>query len=367
MMKTLKKGALVFCLLISMFLVSQVHADKKYFLLCTDGGLSIYDVPKDWNKLGEPVNFLPFAPGEIWGRVFTEVGFNSDRSILYTSSYGDRIVNGYHTIYFYKVPKNGDLSKIDKSPFFKIEQDDPFTSMGFNPNDGTFYTIEYTREFINPIMFDPRKLSIYNIDPDAKLEKDRCKKNRDFKNWPNDFQRIIFKPNDPTTAAVLWIGKVVYYSHRGAMDEYIGIVDGVWGERPGLITGFSPSGDIVIVEHVFGMHFYRTPKKGEKIDLSNKFGKFDKRFYPLTGFLDNEHFCVCSLNRVEIYKIPPCDKWTKNSISNESFQKIASYEARGCMLYSTPSLTRNEIAFKDTLEKGKPRKAYQDVRIITEE
>jgi hypothetical protein len=357
MMKMSKKVALVFCLLISMFLVPQVHAGKKYFIILAGNQLSVYDVPKDWSKLGNPIGVIYDVNRN------SSVDVNSKGTIVYA---GTRLWHEGAEHDFYKLQDRYS----SREPFCRISSKyrdlggasahDKFLSGGFNPNDGTFYTINITPNIMGAMTY----LSIYNIDPDAYPH---VKEVRKIENWP--FESIIFKPDDPTT--VIGGGKkILHLTQEGALDKYT-YSEKEQIEFPGKITGFSPSGDIFFSEEhipyplLYKVNFFKTPKKGEHWDSADAFlGTFSNERGEEGRFLDNEHFCTYG-NGISIYRVPLCGTWTKNSISNKSLQKIASYGGDNFMLYNPPPPTKNEIDFKHKLEEGKPRGSYQDVKFLT--
>ncbi len=363
MMKMSKKVMLIFCLLISMFVVTQVHADKKYFLMVKQRGISIYKFPNDWSKLGEPVKILPNC---ITSSTFMK--FNSDRTILcvFPSS-------GCGYIYFYKIPKDGDLSKIDEKPFFYIDVN-LVVGAGFNPDDGTFYAVTSSpesRDGKNSI------IRFYNLYPDAELEKDRCKKSAEFRVFATIWMNLIFKPDDSSIVACEG-GLYLFPKHKKLVDHDV-FESSEQVRLDGLICGFSPSGDILISKNSNTFTFLKIPKYdswndslpsfSRSFDAGYKLGSVDLNeagFFCSAGFLDNEHFYVSYIGRggrgIVIYRVPPCDTWTKGSISTKSFQEIAVYDGVSCIY--TQLMTRNEKEFRDNLNEGKPRQSYHDL-IIT--
>ncbi len=390
-----KMMKVVFCLLISMFVVTQVHADKSFFLILDRTGVRIFDIPKDWSKLGEPVNVLPFEFSR--GNRFSELGYNLNRTILWVASSS----NIHGDVLFYKIPKNGDLSKIDKIPFFHMDVKQ-VTAAGFFPSDGTFYIIKKIDRWngFDSSVHGAHVITFYRIDPDARSEQDRCKKITEFGGSSRyGWDTLIFKPDDPSFITNGY--SCAQVKNRDELEGYFNYtsnskhfcsepdMDKEFGENPRVI-GFSPLGDILIFQANRCIYFLKIPSGNSwqnsfltsadrfDVEYKNQFdrlwaeyglGSFDipRHIAVKVGFLDKDHFyCVQSNSYVVIYRVPPYDKWTKGSISSKSSHSVEAYDGDACMVYIHQDPTSDETYFRNSLTKGKPSESYHDATIFTE-
>jgi hypothetical protein len=314
MMKMSKKMKVVFCLLISMFLVTQLLAVEQYLLICTDKGIRIYLVPdkdkmkKNW---GDPVLTLEE------GKCVTSAGFNTDSTTLYA------LLGESTKFIFYKITRGGSLKDIDKIKFNGIPAE-RLEFCGFNPIDGTFYICNHVGK--------DTKFEVFDVKDDAVH----------FKYKVNGLRpkEIVFNTKDP-------------YTINGG--------------------GFDPSGEVFFLNAVgirknSTFHFYKIQKgeDEEVIDLGSVMFPPSAAMGPVRGgfLLDSSHFYVCNKGvGINIYKFTlPCDQWTENSVSEISFTKIKTL--------SSDVKGYNAVVFNPTPEKvtqfsDKALRRFRDVNIHT--
>ncbi len=193
------------------------------------------------------------------------------------------------------------------------------SSAGFNPNDGTFYTccLKGLKMFVK----------IYAV-KDSKVE--FLYKNKKFSPYS-----IMFNPADKTTL-IGFFGPGIFI-HRSVPNVRF-LTDGMNIEtlhscdsEMSMLSsrgGFSPDGTVFFVCDDSGFKFFKVQNVLSTSDNNVCLGTIRnfKGRVNNGGFLDNEHFFVCSSLGVKIYQVPSCNTWEKDSITETSFKEIKVLE-----------------------------------------
>ncbi len=369
-MKMTKKMVLGFCVLISLFLVSQVHADKQYLLVCKNKGLKIYLVPDKKSLDDCVINPVATLDGDFYVEL---AGFNPDGTILYTVvAHG---ISRLREVHFYSVPRHGDMSCCDKTPALSMGKKcdgfsyyDNINFAGFNPNDGTFCL---SQPHCGTTIFD------VNVTTRCISYLRRIYLSANLICFNTNGAMISLCKDTTCKDTPIWSR----FIHRGVLDNY---PCGEKGEQlPSLplddgYIGFSPSGDIFFCVKSDGIDFYKLQEKSsslvsESILLGSYIGKSKASAensyqrplaYSHVKFLDSKHISMSSSEIVEVFEIPSCDTWTEKSISNKSFNKIMEVK-----LEDDIPLTFDVVLFTPPtkkLEHSKVKNNYSDVTVFTQ-
>ncbi len=357
MMKMSKRMKLGFCLLISMFLVSQITA-AQYFLICTEKGLKIYSVSgKNW-QAWDYVRTLEKDSG------VSSAGFNSDGTLFYThSSKRSAFADIADTIHFYEVPKYGNMRAIT-TPTVTIEKGmiTHIYSAGFNPNDRTFYICcqKSPKRVVNVFELKDTSLKfLYQI--------------KDFS--PSS---IVFSPADKTTligffgpGIFIYRSKLISNLSNAENKEPLDLSPHSMHTIGFLLKGgFSPDGTVFFVLSHNRLIFYKVEKMYNEhgnLYLGGFYDGTGEAKYHNGGFLDNEHFFICSNLGVKIYQVPSCNTWEKDSISESSFKEIKVLENGvpcSAAVLSPVYTTATQDNIKElSTDQDKAKKTYSDATI----